>query len=64
MSTQRQMGHRSFNSTLRYIHSVKFDREEFIVKAAKTMPEATQLLEQRFDYVTDMEGVSLFRKRK
>jgi len=62
--TQRQMGHRSFTSTLRYIHNVNFDSEEFIVKVAKTVQEATQLLEQAYEYVTEMDGMKIFRKRK
>ena len=63
--TQRQMGHRSLNSTLRYIHDVDFDKEQFIVKVAISTAEATQLLEQGFDYVTTTpDGLMLFRKPK
>jgi hypothetical protein len=38
--------------------------EEFHVKVAHTMEEACQLLEIGFEYVTDMDGNKLFRKRK
>jgi hypothetical protein len=31
---------------------------------AKTVDEAAKLVEQGFDYVTDVDGVKLFRKRK
>jgi hypothetical protein len=33
-------------------------------KTAVTVGEAFKLLEVGFDYVTDVEGVKLFRKRK
>jgi len=32
--------------------------------AAQIVQEASQLIEQGFDYVTDVDGVKLFRKRK
>lgn len=32
--------------------------------AAQVVEEAAKLIEQAFDYVTDVDGVKLFRKRK
>jgi len=32
--------------------------------AAQIVDEATKLIEQGFDFVTDVDGVKLFRKRK
>ena len=60
--TQRLMGHRNIKNTLRYVHLVNFDKEEFIVKVARTVKEACQLIEQGFEYVTEIDGVKLFRK--
>ena len=37
---------------------------EYHVKLAETVKEACTLLEVRFEYVTDMDGKKLFRKRK
>jgi len=31
---------------------------------AKTLQEACNLIEQGFEYVTEMDGVKIFRKRK
>ena len=62
--TQRMMGHRSFTSTLRYIHSITFDQDEFIVNVATDIKEACNLVEQGFEYVTEMDGLKIFRKRK
>jgi len=61
---QRVLGHRNIKNTLRYIHLVNFDSEEFIVKVAKTLDEACKLLEAGFEYVTEMDGAKIFRKRK
>jgi len=38
--------------------------DEFHVKAAQTLDEACKLLEVGFEYVTDMNGTELFKKRK
>lgn len=38
--------------------------EEFICEAAKNIQEASKLIEGGFEYVTEMEGIKLFRKRK
>jgi hypothetical protein len=42
----------------------KNTNDEFYVKTASTLEEACKLLEVGFEYVTDMDGVKLFRKRK
>ena len=61
--------HKDMKSTGKYIHYAEVvyqrsGRDEWVVKAAKTLQEATDLLEVGFEYVTDMEGFKLFRKRK
>ena len=61
---QRKMGHRNIKNTLMYIDLAVFKEEEFIVKVANTIKEACQLIEAGFQYVTEMDGVKLFRKRK
>jgi hypothetical protein len=38
--------------------------EEFHVVTAKTAEEACRLIEVGFEYVTTMDGVQIFRKRK
>jgi integrase len=58
------LGHKNIRNTLVYTHLVNFENDEFTCKVAKTVEEARQLVENGFDYVTDVEGVKLFRKRK
>jgi integrase len=62
---QKLLGHRSLKTTLRYIqHIVLPQNEEYICKAAKTVEEATDLIEAGFQYVTDIGDTKLFRKLK
>ena len=37
---------------------------DYTCEIAKSVDEASKLIEQGFDYVTDVDGVKLFRKRK
>lgn len=60
--------HKSIQSTMLYINLEQaiFDEadDEFHVKVADTLDEACKLMEIGFEYVTDMDGKKLFRKRK
>ncbi|MEM3880149.1 MAG: site-specific integrase [Candidatus Bathyarchaeia archaeon] len=59
------LGHKNIKNTLIYTQLVKnISEDEYICKAAKTIEEATQLIEAGFEFVCDMEGCKLFRKRK
>jgi len=65
----KTLGHKAIQSTLIYIdleraafRSPKDD--EYTIRVAETMDEACDLLEAGFEYVTDMNGTKIFRKRK
>lgn len=58
------LGHRNIKNTLRYTQLVNFKEDEFICKTAKTVQEASQLIEAGFEYVCEVDDVKLFRKRK
>ncbi|MDH5450134.1 MAG: hypothetical protein OEX77_04395 [Candidatus Bathyarchaeota archaeon] len=47
-----------------YTHLVGFAEDEWICKAATTVEEAQKLIEAGFQYVTEIDHVKLFRKRK
>jgi len=47
-----------------YTQLISFESDEYASAVAKTLDEARNLIEAGFDYVTDMESVKLFRKRK
>ncbi len=58
------LGHKDLRTTLKYIQLVGFPNEEYHVSVARTVQEASSLIEQGFDYVTDLDGMKIFRKRK
>jgi integrase len=58
------LGHTNINATLIYTHLIDVRSDEYHVRAAKTIDEAKELLEVGFEYVTDMDDIKLFRKRK
>jgi integrase len=58
------MGHTKLETTQRYMHLLNFNDDEWTVSGATTAKEATKLIESGFQYVTTIEGIQLFRKRK
>jgi len=69
MHVQSMLGHRRINNTQIYINLEQAifkegDDSEYTTRIAKTVKGARALLEAGFEYVTDMDGFKLFRKRK
>jgi hypothetical protein len=61
----RHMRHKKLEITMHYIRGIVLNgEEEFLCKTAKTIEEATALIENGFQYVTEMDEIKLFRKRK
>jgi integrase len=58
------LGHKRIENTEVYTHLVNFEDEEYHSATAEKVEEAKQLIEKGFEYVCDMEGIKLFRKRK
>ena len=58
------LGHKNIKNTLIYTHLVNFKDDEYISKVAKTVEEACKLVEAGFEYVCEIEGVKIFKKRK
>jgi integrase len=58
------LGHKNIQNTLVYTHLIKFEGDEYVCKVAKTVNDARSYVEDGFEYVTDIEGMKLFRKRK
>jgi integrase len=58
------LGHKNIRNTLVYTHLVSFESDDYACKVAKTLEETRALIEDGFDYVTDMDGHKIFRKRK
>lgn len=61
------LGHRYIESTMVYVHLAQGQintSEDYSCKTAKSIEEATALIEAGFEYITEMDGVKLFRKSK
>jgi integrase len=64
LHVMRILGHKNIKNTLVYTHLVNFEEDEYVSKAAWTLEDAQKLVEAGFEYVCDVEGAKLFRKRK
>jgi len=65
---KEMLGHKSILSTMVYIHIeaslYHTGNDDYQCKIAKTIEEATNLIENGFEYITEIDGMRLFRKRK
>jgi integrase len=61
---KQMLGHRDIRNTLIYTHLLNDTDSDWVCKTAKSLSEASSLIEAGFDYVTELEGIKLFRKRK
>jgi integrase len=61
---KQQMGHKRIETTLIYTQLLNLNEDEWICKGATNKEEAMKLIEVGFEYVTEIDGTKLFRKRK
>jgi integrase len=62
---KQKLGHRCIENTLVYTQLLDTTEEdEYTCKTADNIKEAQQLIETGFEYVTEMDGTKLFKKRK
>ncbi|MCJ7634283.1 site-specific integrase [Candidatus Bathyarchaeota archaeon] len=62
---QQRLGHKSILNTMVYINLIAGESEDgWTCRVAKSIDEASQLIEQGFEFVVDYEGSKMFRKRK
>jgi integrase len=68
VETAALMGHRNVQTTMTYMHLdrlIQLQTEDgFVCKTAQTIEESKKLIESGFDYVTEQDGIKLYRKRK
>jgi len=58
------LGHKCLSNTQRYIQLLPDLSDDYVCDIAKTLQEARKLVENGYEYVTEMGGAKLFRKRK
>jgi len=65
IAVMRHLRHKKLEATMHYLSGITINGEEdFTCKTAKTIQEATQLIEAGFQHITEINGIQLFRKRK
>ena len=64
LHVQKKMGHRDLKSTLIYTHLVNFEADEYHTATSKSLKEDEELLKAGFEYVTERDGIKIYRKRK
>ena len=67
LHVKQQLGHRNIENTLVYIdlEATLFNiNDEWICKTAKTIDEDVKLIETGFEYISEREGLKIYRKRK
>lgn len=58
------LGHKNIKNTLIYTQLVTFEDDDYLCKAATNIKEVTQLIEAGYEYITEMDKIKFFRKRK
>jgi integrase len=61
---KKLLGHKRVENSMKYIGMINFKDDEFEVATATTIEEAKQVLSVGFDYVTEKNGIMLFRRPK
>jgi len=64
LEVKQFLGHKSLRNTEKYTQLIVFKNDEYVCKMAKTVKEASKLIEAGYDHVTEMDGYQLFRKSK
>jgi len=61
----QQLGHRNIRNTMKYTQLLQFDKnDDYTVKVAQNVEEDKKLIENGFEYVTERDGLKIYRKRK
>lgn len=61
---KKLLGHKRVENSMKYIGMIEFKEDEFEVATATTVEEAKQVLSLGFDYVTEKNGIMLFKRPK
>lgn len=58
------LGHKAIVTTLLYTQLVNFREDEYAVRVSRSIEEDKELLAAGFEYVTERDGIKIYRKRK
>jgi integrase len=61
---KKLLGHKKIENTMKYTQLIQFKDDDYEVATATTVEEAKNILSSGFEYVTEKDGIMLFRKPK
>jgi integrase len=61
---KQQLGHKRIETTLIYTQLLNLNDDEWTCKTATNIQQATELIENGFEYIQEIDGIRLYRKRK
>jgi len=62
---KQQLGHKNIETTLIYTQLLQFENEdEYTCKVAMDIKQDKELIENGFEYISERDGLKLYRKRK
>jgi integrase len=65
IGTMRHLRHKKLETTMHYLRAIVLDQEpEYVSRTAKTIQEDQELINAGYQYVTERDGIKLYRKRK
>jgi hypothetical protein len=64
LQVKERLGHKSITNTLIYAHLVDFGDDEYDHATSSSLKEDEELPRVGFEYVTERDGVKIYRKRK
>ena len=59
---QKLLGHKRITSTMKYTQLTQFKDDEYDVATATTIEEAKTIVAAGYHYVTDKQGIMLFKR--
>jgi len=61
----RYLGHKKLETTMHYLRGIHLDEEEeYTCRTASNTKEDTEFIEAGFEYITERDGLKIYRKRK
>jgi hypothetical protein len=64
LTVKKLLRHKRIENTMKYISMIHFEEDEFEVTTATTVEESKQALCVGFNYITERDGIILFRRPK
>jgi len=61
---KQQMGHKTIETTLIYTQLLSVNKDEYTCRTSQNIEQDAQLIENGFEFITERDGLKLYRKRK